>query len=203
MATSSGEVSLTSDLGRNSTSEKVQRATKGARVGSLAAGAQRSGPPAAPPHAPAGTGRLHPPSTGRCPTPPPAASTSVHRSRQAASGQAHGRREAPLPRAEAGCGCAARAAGGRCCRRGPPEAACSGARDGRTVGRGDGRDGRTGRRPTVGQAAGAKAKGRGNELRQAQASGGRGCDRVARLAWAAGQAATKPHANPRLRRAEA
>ena len=101
-------------------------------------GAWRSRPPAAPPHAPAGAGRLHPPSTGRRPTPPPAATTSVHRSRQAAGGQASGRREAPPPRAEAGSGCAARAASGRCCRRGLPEAACSGARDGRTVGRGDG-----------------------------------------------------------------
>ena len=90
------------------------------------------------PTAPA-AGRLRPPSTGRRPTPPPAASTSVHRSRQAAGGQARGRREAPPPRAEAGCGCAARAAGGRCCRRGPPEAACSGARDGRTGRWGDGR----------------------------------------------------------------
>ena len=47
-AAASGEASLTSDLGRNSTSETVQRATEGARAGSLAAGARRSRPPAAP-----------------------------------------------------------------------------------------------------------------------------------------------------------
>jgi len=64
-----------------------------------------------------------------------------------------------------------------------------------TAGRGDG--------ATADGRPGAKARGRGDELRQAQAGGGRGCGRVARLAWAAGQAATKPRANPRLRQAEA
>jgi len=68
----SGEASLTSDLGRNSTSETVQRATEGARAGSLAAGARHSRPPAAPGRR---SPRRRPPAAAprprRLPPPPP------------------------------------------------------------------------------------------------------------------------------------
>ena len=213
MIVNSGEASLTSDLGRNSTSETVQRATEGARAGSLAAGARRSRPPAAPaqqrraaaahgdgrrppppsvhrppPHAPAGCLHLRPPVEAGCRRPGarPAGGTAAEDRGGLRVRRARGRREVLPPRA-------ARGGLQRCTRR----------PDGRTGRWGDGRDGRMGRRPTGGRAAGAKARGRGDELRQAQAGGGRGCGRVARLAWAAGQAATKPRANPRLRQAEA
>ncbi|KAG2536212.1 hypothetical protein PVAP13_9NG172473 [Panicum virgatum] len=175
------------------------------RAGSLAAGARRSRPPAAPAEQ-RRAAAAH--SAGRRPPPP-----SVHRPPpHAPAGCLHLR-----PPVEAGCrrpgarpagGAAAEGRGGlwvRCARGRrevlPPRAARGGLQ--RCTRRPDGRDDRMGRRPTGGRAAGAKARGRGDELRQAQAGGGRGCGRVARLAWAAGQAATKPHANPRLCWAEA
>ena len=159
MATSSGEASLTSDLGRNSTSETVQRATEGARAGSLAAGAWRSRPPAAPAQqcrAAAAHG------AGRRPPPP-----SVHRPPpHAPAGCLHLR-----PPVEAGCrrpgerpagGAAAEGRGGlRVCRARrrrevlPPRAArgglqrCTRRPDGRTGRWGDGRQaaGRRAQRP--------------------------------------------------------
>ena len=111
---------------------------------------------------------------GRRP-PPPAASSSIHRSRQAAGGQASGRREVLPPRA-------ARGGLQRCTRR----------PDGRTGRWGDGR-----------RAAGRRAQRPEHEATSCGRRRRAGCGRVARLAWAASQAATKPHANPRLHWAEA